>query len=489
MLHLVAVSIVSCHTSAAEPSSRPNVVLFVADDHGADAGCYGNNVIKTPNIDALAREGTRYSRAFCTTASCSPSRSVILSGLFSHASGQYGLAHGTHHFASYSSVRSLPVILAEHGYRTARIGKFHVAPEEAYHFETILLTAQGSRNGVEMADNCRAFVADKTKPFFLYFCVTDPHRNQQFLDKPERPDSFGNNIKHPGVSEITYDPKDVIVPPWMPDTPASRAELAEYYQSVSRVDQGLGRVVALLKETGQYDNTLIIYTSDNGIAMPGAKTNLYDAGMRLPLVVRAPGAKVRGIVSSAMISWVDFTPTILDFAGVKEVLEPPLIAGEPESGLPKNPKLMQTKPYTFHGRSFRETIEKEKADGWDVVYGSHNFHEVTMYYPMRAIRTERYKLILNLAHDLEFPFAEDIWSGATWQQALKSNASFYGKRSMHDFLHRSRYELYDLQNDPDETVNLVSKPEMKAVFDDLAAKLKAFQTRTRDPWLLKYDHE
>lgn len=482
-------------TAAAEPRpvARPNVVLFVADDHGQDAGCYGNRVIRTPNIDQLAREGTLYRYAFCTTASCSASRSVILSGLHNHLTGQYGHAHSYHHFISFRSLQTLPVILARNGYRTARIGKYHVAPEEVYHFQTVLPSAQGNRNPVRMAENCREFIAGKDKPFFLYFCTSDPHRGGgPRKDKPHHPDAFGNNVAHPGVHEVVYNPKDVLVPSWMPDTPAARAELAEYYQSVSRVDQGLGRLVQLLKDVGQYENTLFLYTSDNGIAMPGSKTTLYEPGMRLPLIVRAPDVKRRGVVSGAMISWVDFTPTILDYAGVKEVLAPPLVQGEPEgSGKGRRGGKEQPKvKYTFHGRSFRSTLEQEKPAGWNEVYGSHTFHEITMYYPMRVIRTDRYKLILNIAYQLPFPFASDLYQSATWQSVKADpEQTRYGKRRIADFIHRPRYELYDLQKDPDEVINLVNDPKYAEVFQELARKLKDFQKRTRDPWFLKYEYE
>lgn len=497
---------------AEAPATRPNVVMFVADDHGQDAGCYGNAVIKTPNIDALAADGVRYRNAFCTTASCSPSRSVILSGLQNHTNGQYGLAHATHHAASFTSLYSLPAILTDNGYRTGRIGKYHVAPEASYHFDVTLPSAGGNRNGVKMADNCREFVGDKSKPFFLYFCVSDPHRSAQVMkDKPGSPNAFGTGPAYPGVAETVYDPKDVIVPSWLPDNLPVRAELAMYYQAVTRLDQGLGRLVQQLKDAGQWENTVFLYLSDNGAPMPGSKTTLYEPGMKLPLVVRLPPSvtggpgspadkAVRGAVRDAMVSWVDLTPTVLDFAGVTEVLAPPLVQGEPEDAAgpgagnpPKNPKAAERRkqkvPYAFQGRSFRPTLLKDDPAGWDTVYGSHQFHEITMYYPMRVVRTDRYKLIYNIAHPLPFPFASDLYDSAIWQHALKDGGSTFGKRSMDAFVHRPKYELYDLQTDPDEIYNLANDPKHKAAFDLLSAKLKAYQEKTKDPWVSKYVYE
>ncbi|OEK07659.1 hypothetical protein A8C32_16905 [Flavivirga aquatica] len=183
-----------------KPSS-PNIILFVADDHGTDAlGCYGNPIIKTPNLDKLALEGTRFNNAYCTSASisCAASRSVILSGKFGHARGSYGHSHDCHHFSTYDSIQSLPVLLEKSGYETARIGKYHVAPEKVYHFNTVL--ESDPRNTVEMAEKCIA-ILNSEKPFFLYFCIEDPYRGHPFEPDPwDAPNSFGN--KKEGYTDV-----------------------------------------------------------------------------------------------------------------------------------------------------------------------------------------------------------------------------------------------------------------------------------------------
>ena len=469
LLFLIALQSSLLVWSVADTAAR-NIVLFVTDDQGQDAGCYGNSVIKTPNLDALAADATRFTHAYCTTASCSASRSVILTGLFSHATGQYGLEHSTHHFRSFERLKSLPVRLSDAGYRTARIGKFHVAPESVYRFDEKL--PGNARNAVAMAERCREFVgAASDRPFFLYFCTSDPHRSGQVADEiPERPDRFGNRPpgrSHRGVQRVQYDPAEVIVPPFLPDTPACRAELAQYYQSVSRIDAGLGRLIEILKQAGKYEETLILYISDNGIPFPGAKTTAYEPGLRLPCIVRHPAAAKRGLVSRAIVSWVDIAPTILDFAGVAR---------------PSNPEL--------HGRSFLPILEEEQPSGWDEMYASHTFHEVTMYYPMRVVRSGRYKLIWNLAHPLPFPFASDLWNSATWQDAYQQGDDFlYGKRTIKSFLHRPQFELYDLERDPDEARNLAKDSEHHETLARLQRKLKEFQRKTGDPWELKWERE
>ncbi len=450
--------------------SPRNVVLFVVDDQGLDAGCYGNPVIQTPNLDRLAQDGTRFRNAFCTTASCSASRSVILTGLHNHTNGQYGHMHGYNNFHTRTSIRSLPIRLAEAGYRTASVGKFHVQPESVYHFQHYLKGNQGgSRNPVTMANISESFIRENpNQPFFLYFCTSDPHRGGGYAkDLPHQPNLFGNNQPYEGVTEVPYKPADVLVPPYLPDTPECRAELAQYYQSVSRIDQGLGRLIEILKLSGQYENTLILYLSDNGIAFPGAKTTLYDPGMRLPLIVRSPDQERRNVVTDAMVSWVDLTPTILAFANADEsAAKPP-----------------------FHGRSFLPVLSEAQPSGWDTVFASHTFHEITMYYPMRVIRTKKYKYLLNLAHQLPYPFASDLYAAPTWQSLLKRKAEKYGQRSIEAYLHRPRHELYNLEADPDEIVNLAENPEYAQTLARLQARLKQFQQDTKDPWVVKYRYE
>ena len=166
-----------------------------------------------------------------------------------------------------------------------------------------------------------------------------------------------------------------------------------------------------------------------------------------------------------MVTWADITPTILDFAGT----------------LPEK--------QNFHGRSFLQVLQEENPKGWDEIYASHTFHEITMYYPMRVVRTRRYKLIWNIAHKLDYPFASDLWASSTWQAVLKSGDKVYGKRSIEAYIHRPRFEFYDLENDPYEINNLADDPKHAKVFEELKGKLKVFQKRTKDPWILKWKYE
>jgi N-sulfoglucosamine sulfohydrolase len=439
-------------------AGRRNVVLLIADDLGMQVGCYGDAKIRTPNIDGLAARGTRFTEGFATVSSCSPSRAVILTGLFTHTNGQYGLAHAAHHAVTFENVKSLPARLKQAGYRTGVIGKLHVLPPSVYPWDEKVEGKEigGNRDVDAMAERVGQFAArDADKPFFLLVGFSDPHRAAG---------GFANKGKLDVASE-RYKPENVIVPPFLPDKPDVREDLAQYYQSITRMDRGVGLVLETLKKAGVADDTLVIFLSDNGMPFPGAKTNLYDPGVHLPLIIASPKQSKRGVVNDSFASWVDVTPTILDWAGVK--------------GGPNLP-----------GRSLLGELEREHApDGPDAVFGSHVQHEVTMYYPMRSIRTRKYKYILNIASPLEVPTAEDLFNSVTWQGILTRHDTTVGQRSMDALIHRAKEELYDLESDPGESKNLAADPASARVLGEMRRRMKQWQEKTRDPWALKYEHE
>lgn len=488
---LVIVLVAPVAALADEPRHNgKNVLVFVVDDQGFQAGCYGDTVIQTPSIDRLAATGTRFTRAGCTTASCSASRSVILTGLHNHATGHYGHSHDYHHFSTYETVKTLPVLLAEAGYRTCSVGKYHVAPDQVYHFETYANQGLvgGSRNSVMMARNAIQWMQqDGDRPFFLYFCTSDPHRGGG-------PGGFANfnnqEDPYPGCKQIRYNPADITPPPWLPDNTEVRQELAEYYQAISRLDQGLGLLLDYLDKSGRANDTLVMFLSDNGPPFPGAKTNLHQPGMNLPLIVRNPDKEKRGVVCDARVTWVDLVPTILDFCDVTPAPAPPIVRG-PNNGGPDSPRRRNSQPVplTFHGQSFLGILEQEHPDGWDTAFASHTFHEVTMYYPMRVVIDGQWKLIFNIAHQLPYPFASDLYASPTWQSVLQRGDTMYGVRTVDSYVHRPRFELYDLEADPWETNNVATDSSRQEVLERLQGKLQAWQKETGDPWELKWRYE
>ena len=419
-----------------------NVLMMIGDDHGLDGGCFGNAAVATPNLDRLARQGTRFSNAFAAVSSCSPSRSVILTGLYNHTNGQYGLAHAVNNQVTQRWVASLPKMLNEAGYRTAIIGKNHVQPKEVYPYEISVEGPTVNRNVKNLVRRAREIMTRNDKPFFIVAGFHDPHRASK---------GFANDATYEGVEAKKYDPAKVKVPAHLPDDPQVRKDIADYYESVSRMDQGVGLLLGALAETEHDQDTLVIYISDNGMPFPGAKTNLYEAAIRLPLIVRAPGVKV-GAVNEALVSWVDVTPTVLEWTGAKG----------PE--------------YELAGKSLLGDVMKEEA-----VFASHTMHEVWMYYPMRAVRTEKYKLIWNLAHEQTWPVAGDIARSPS--QAACERLGNVGKRSLKDYQHRPEFELYDVQSDPDEMKNLAGEPAHAATKNELLGRIKSWMKETKDPWL------
>ncbi len=482
-------------------AAEKNVIFIITDDESPTLGCYGDPVAKTPAIDALAADGTVFLNAYATTASCSASRSVVMSGLHNHLNGQYGHAHAYHGFDSWYSVSSyaLPRVMEGAGYRTGHIGKYHVSPEQVFRYQTYL--KGNERNTVELAEKCRGFLtADPDKPFFLYFATADPHRGGG-LDETSKlelkPNLFGNKPERgsfPGVEEVFYDPATVPIPAFLTDNAETREELAQYYQSVSRVDRGVARLVEILKETGLYDKTLIVFTSDHGMAFPGGKTTVYEGGLRVPFVVRNPYEPKRGVKHEALISHIDITPSLLDFAGgldprtnrPKQFVEPKsLWSGSEVAADNLGPKIA-----AYHGKSWIPILGDAKAEHWDTIFASHTFHEIQMYYPMRAVRDREWKLIWNIAHPLPYPFASDLWSASSFQsQYRKSLDAPYGKKTVGEYIQRPAFELYHISEDPDETTNLASDPEHGEVLRRYQEKLKALQKELKDPWIQKWEYE
>ena len=486
-------------------AAEKNIIFFITDDQSPTLGCYGDPVAETPAIDSLAKDGTIFTNAFATTASCSASRSVVMSGLHNHANGQYGHQHSFHKFSSFDNVisLSLPRNLAKAGYRTGQIGKYHVSPEKVFRFETYL--KGNPRNAVQMAEQCREFLTYQSeRPFFLYFATSDPHRGggkDQNSKQELKPDLFGNKPNkrsHDGVKEIFYDTKNVPIPHFLPDTVETREELVQYYQSVSRIDQGLARLIKILKEANLYEKTMIVFTSDHGMAFAGGKTTVYEGGLKVPFIVRNPYIKERGVKHPALISHIDITPSLLDFAGALDSKknrpvnweDPKKLFAEAKPGSPKDNKGVTSKLSTYHGKSWLSILGDSSKEHWKEIFASHTFHEIQMYYPMRVIRDQKFKLIWNIAHPLPYPFASDLWAASSFQaQYRESMSAPYGQKTVRDYIHRPEFEFFQIEQDPYESKNLAGNSNYSSLLKSYKDKLKSAQSIFNDPWILKWKYE
>lgn len=432
-----------------------NVLLLISDNHTAtDLGCYGHPTVKTPNLDALAARGTRFSHAFATAPSCSPSRAVIYTGLLTHANGQFALAHAFHNGVLAKGVTTVFDMLKKGGYRTALLGKGNFGAR-AGQYDLDLLDESVTRDLPAQAKAAENFIRDcREQPFFVVLSTQDP----QTSDKPA--DVRWKKRREP-LPPRRIDPATLHVPAHLPDRPDVRESLAEYYELIERLDAGFGEALAMLRRTGKEDSTLVMFFSDQGAAYPNGGYSHYDPGVAVPLIVVSPEARRRGVVSDAMVSLADVTPTVLDWTGIKP-------------------------PYPLHGRSLAPVLEQEHPEGWDSVVLSHVMHEVTMYYPMRTLRDRHYKLIWNLYSTSPWQDALEVVERSPWAVTRQRGDKFIGKRSVEKYFWRDPVELYDLQSDPDEVVNLADSPQYAELRRAMSEKLLGRLRETDDYWLERY---
>ena len=466
-----------------EAVNRKNVLVMVTDDEGRESPVYGNKKCLTPHLEDLAGRSIVFENAYTSVSSCSPSRSVIMSGLPQHQNGMYGLEHSFHHFRSFDGLMSLPRILNKTGnYWTGIVGKKHVAPESVYPYAYSFTEQDGynanqvGRNITLMKELVRNFLAKAQKienPFFLYVGFHDPHRDGGkfggFCEK------FGDGSPGMGVipdwKPVDYTPESVEVPYFIQDTMAARKDIAAQYRTISRLDQGVGLMLQALKDYGFDDNTLIIYVSDNGSPFPNAKTNLYESGMIEPMMVSNPLEKSRwGEKSKALVSTTNIVPTVLDWFGLKY------------------PEYHMFGPHqtTLQSASMLPITVKEPEDGWDTVYASHDFHEATMYYPMRVVRTKQYRLIKNLNYLMPYPMATDLYSSPTFLDILNNtmnNQPTHWFKTLNQYYYRDQWELYDIENDPHELKNLATNSKYSNILKELQDKLHKWRDATDDPWI------
>lgn len=441
----------------AHASERKNILLIITDNQNwNDLGCYGNKVVQTPHMDQLASEGVRFRQAFASVASCSASRAVIFTGVLTHRNGQYAHTPGEHNQRLRPDVTTVFTRLKSQGYRTALIGKTHIAPLDQYPVDFKL--GGPSKDVIALAKSADDFVrSSHDQPFFLTLALGDPHPNG--IDGMKGV-AWGVEPTL-NYQPVKYDPATIPVPGFLPDTPMVREQLAGYYQQVSRADHGVGLVLKMLKAHQCYEDTLIVFISDHGTSEPGAMGTQYEPGVRAPFILRQPGGPV-GLVHEALVSFADITPTLLDWAGVKDPAE------------------------HTHGRSLLPILDKPNISGWDDVLLSHVAHEIYSYYPMRTLRERRYKLIWNLTWKAEFPLPVDTFKRRLWRHIVDTKATMIGTRTVDAFLNRPKFELYDLESDPLELKNLSADPAHADRLKTMTARLLEKLTETDDPWLNKY---
>jgi arylsulfatase A-like enzyme len=429
---------------------RPNIVLIIADDLGwEDSGPYGNNRVRTPSLDRLAADGLTFHNAILTCSSCSPSRSSLITSRYPHNTGAEQL-----HWPLPKEQTTFPELLKAAGYWTAAVGKWHLGNGVEDRFDVVGLwgTATppagppGAKKGKAGGGNpsgCEGWVPTlasrpKDKPFFLWLAAFDPHRDYQ-----------------PGAIAEPHRPENVVVPPYLPDVPETRRDLALYYDEISRLDGYVGRVLEELDRQGVADNTLVLFMTDNGRPFPRCKTTVYDSGIKTPLLARWP-ARVKPRTSTAsLVSSIDIGPTILELAGVKPA------------------EAMQ-------GKSFAAVLADPAAEIRDFAFAEHNWHDFEAR--SRAVRGPRWKYIRNEYADLPNTPPADAVRSPTFRSMRKLRDE--GKLTPAQMACFDKplpaEELYDLSADPHELTNLADKAEYVPMLAKLRAELDDWKRTTKD---------
>lgn len=433
-----------------------SVLVVIGDDWSPIAGCYGDSVVRTPRIDAFARESVVFQHAFSPASTGAVSRACLLTGLHSHTHGQYGPSHTFHGFQTHSWVPTIPSQLQKAGYATGLVGKRHFGPPELYRFDFEPPVDQ--RSAVDMARKTRAFLESyRDRPFFLVAASGLPHRTGD--------DSFHTGITHEGTPDLLYDAQRISVPRYLPNNGTTCADLADYYNAISRWDQCVGAILDELERSGRAKGTLVIVMSDHGMPFPGAKGSSYDGGHHCPLIVRVPGHENPGYRNQALLNWTDLSATIRDWCG----LTWPESLRVPPAGRSVLPILGDRSPNPGQGE-------------WEETVFSHSFHEIFSYYPYRVLRGRRFKFVHNLASELPVPLPADLWRSPTWEAVRRDDIHVLGCRARESMLHQPEEVLYDLDQDPWESRNVVEEPEFAAVVTDMRERLMRFRAETLDPW-------
>jgi N-sulfoglucosamine sulfohydrolase len=460
LLRALAALAAGLTASVSLAAERPpiNVLLITADDLNADSvGAYGAVVSgATPNLDRLAAEGVQFMRAHVVVGVCQPSRNAMNSGRYPHRSGGEAF-----HRLRNPGIPVLPTILQQEGYLIGVLNKLaHSIPyvginwdlrvdghelgrgrnPEAYHRYVREIARRGREEG---------------RPFYLMANIIDPHRPFYGNDSAE----WYTELNPPAVAPSkVFSPEEVVVPPFLVDVPEVRREVAEYYSSVRRGDDTLGAILRALEEEGVAENTLLIFLSDNGMAMPFAKSNCYLVSTHTPLVVRWPAGISGGQVErQSFVSGIDILPTIM------EALELPT-------------------PEGVDGRSFLPLMRGETQPDREYVFTQYYQTSGKRTYPMRAVQSSKYGYIWNAWHDGKPQYSGESLSGRT-MRALREAAAAgndLAAARVRMLLVRVPEEFYDLENDPYCLNNLIDDPTHADEVEAYRGRLLAWMVETGD---------
>ncbi len=403
----------------------PNVLWIIGDDLSPDLACYGNNIVKTPNLDRLAREGARYTQVFTTAPVCSPSRSAFMTGMYQTSIGAH--QHNTPNKKPLpDGVKTLTDHFREAGYFTSNTnGDFKIPGKTHFNFKD-----ETPFDGTDWRQR------KSGQPFYAQVNFHEPHR--RFLRDPKNP----------------IDPNKVQLPPYYPDDQLSRRDWADYLESIQILDQKVGEVLERLEADGLSENTIVVFMGDHGRAHVRDKQFLYDGGIQIPLIIRWPGHIKPGTVNDDLISAIDLAPTSLNLSGIS---------------VPKN---MQGQAFLGADANSREYIVAAR-DRCDETFDR-----------IRCVRTKRFKYIRNFHPDLPYKqtnlYKQHSYPVRTLMEVWFAEGKLTPAQARFMAPTRPSEELYDLENDPDEIHNLADKEEHMATLETLRYTLDKWITETKD---------
>lgn len=455
--HLIAIALVLSGflvpIACGAPSNGdvpPNILIAVADDWGfPHAGAYGDGVVKTPTFDWLAKEGVLFQHAYASSPSCTPSRSAILSGQW-----HWRLGPAANLWSTFpDSVETYCDLLGDEGYVTGSSGKAW-GPGRTNRY-----LAGKSYESFEEFFSSRT----KGKPFCFWLGSSDPHR--PYVEGSGK--KSGMNLEA------------INLPACFPSTPAIRGDMADYYYEVQRFDALVAKALEVLSRNKQLENTMVVVTSDHGMPFPRCKSNLYDTGIRVPLVIRYPEQKQPGRIENSMVSLTDLAPTFLDLAGI-EIPESmtgrslvPLL--EESSGV------YDPRPYVLFGKERHVPSQEGKDMGG---------------YPSRGIRTDQYLYIRNYQPN-RWPsgtpfFRKAAIPGAWYADCDNGPTKTYmiscrNRDEQHQLAYRLSFEkrpaeeLYDLKQDPGQIENVARWIDYQPVKKQLKKLMIRALRASKDP--------
>ena len=408
----------------------PNIVFITCHDLGRHLGCYGQKSVKSEALDELARQGAIFDNSFCTAPQCSPSRAALHTGRHAHSVGVLGLAHYPFSWRLHPDQMHVARRLREAGYDTTLIGVQHVTHtssvpalgyNHAYPIEPAPAIGKRAQKVIEA-------LAGSDHPFYLEIGFFEPHRPYDW--GKTKPDSS----------------KGVRLPHYIPNGPEAIAEFAALQGMILSMDKAIGDILKALENNNLAEETLVIFTTDHGLAMPRAKCTLYDPGIGTSLLMRWPSKGISGGRRfSELISHVDILPTMLEAIGLPV-------------------------PDNLHGKSFWSLLQGYDYEPNEVIFAEKTYH--THYEPMRAIRTQNHKLIINFDVGLQFDVPSDICQSPIYPLVIDQQVG-----------EREYIELYDLETDPKEMVNLAGCPEVADLEKSLIDRLRRWMVETDDPLL------